>query len=179
MSRRARRGCRALAAFALSFPILLIPLVQPAAEATVVRSPATRPAPVSAPVARAVAPVSGPRLYVVAPGDSLARIAGRYLGDPARWPRIHDLNRNLLGPDDLIRPGDRLRLPADALGLPAAPRQRTHQVVAGDSLWRIAAAELGDPARWPELRRLNRGLVTDPDLVRPGWVLVLPQGGRA
>jgi nucleoid-associated protein YgaU len=50
----------------------------------------------------------------------------------------------------------------------------TYRVRPGDSLWRIADAELGDPGRWPEIYRLNRGTIDSPDLLQPGWVLRLP-----
>ena len=64
-----------------------------------------------------------------------------------------------------------------AIGLPLAPPERTYTVAKGDSLTRIAAAELGDPGRWPELYRQNRGLIRSPDLLQPGWTLRLPPGG--
>lgn len=50
-----------------------------------------------------------------------------------------------------------------------------------DSLWRIADRTLGDGSRWPEIYTLNRGrpqpdghTLTNPNLVRPGWILRLP-----
>ncbi|CUU61171.1 LysM domain-containing protein [Parafrankia irregularis] len=50
-----------------------------------------------------------------------------------------------------------------------------------DSLWRIADRCLGDGARWPEIWALNHGVLqadgralTQPGLIRPGWVLTLP-----
>src|SRR5437879_2020759 len=56
-----------------------------------------------------------------------------------------------------------------------APSVRVHR---GDTLWAIAARTLHDPFRWREIWRLNRGKpmrtgqrFTDPNLIRPGWVL--------
>ncbi|MCL9759312.1 bacterial transcriptional activator domain-containing protein [Frankia sp. AiPa1] len=50
-----------------------------------------------------------------------------------------------------------------------------------DSLWRIADRALGDGARWPQIWALNHGVVqadghalTQPALIRPGWILHLP-----
>ena len=51
-----------------------------------------------------------------------------------------------------------------------------------DTLWRIAARELGDPRRWPEIYHLNTGhpvdthgtILTNPHHLRPGWTLHLP-----
>jgi DNA-binding SARP family transcriptional activator len=58
-----------------------------------------------------------------------------------------------------------------------------HRVRRGDTLSGIAARRLGDADRWPEIFALNRGTrfpvggtVTDPDLIRPRWVLKLPTG---
>ncbi len=67
-------------------------------------------------VARAIAETAPalpePGRYLVRPGDSLWSIAGGRLGEPTSWPRIYELNRDLVGSDpDLIRPGQLLRLP--------------------------------------------------------------------
>lgn len=50
-----------------------------------------------------------------------------------------------------------------------------------DSLWRIAVRTLGDGSRWPEIYALNRGRpqldgrsLVNPNLIRPGWILRLP-----
>ncbi|WFE27659.1 BTAD domain-containing putative transcriptional regulator [Solwaraspora sp. WMMD791] len=57
----------------------------------------------------------------------------------------------------------------------------THQVVVGDNLWDLAATHLGDPYRWREIYKLNRGheqpngyALTDPDHIHVGWILALP-----
>lgn len=91
------------------------------------------PPPVPAPLARTLlpaAPEDYPRSVVVQPGDSLASIAQRELGDPSRYPEIYILNRALMGPDpNRLRVGQRLLLFED-LGLdtllsimPSLPRE--------------------------------------------------------
>jgi predicted chitinase len=89
------------------------------------------PAPISPPrTVLPAAPPEYPRSVVVQPGDSLASIAQRELGDPSRYPEIYILNRALIGPDpNRLRAGQRLLLFAD-LGLdtllaimPALPRE--------------------------------------------------------
>lgn len=59
---------------------------------------------------------------------------------------------------------------------------RSVTVAAGDSLWRLAAAELGPhasarqiAARWPQWHAQNRAVIgTDPDLIVPGTRLTIP-----
>jgi nucleoid-associated protein YgaU len=60
---------------------------------------------------------------------------------------------------------------------------RFYRVRAGDTLWSIASRSLGNPYRWPEIWRANaRGSMrggarfTDPNLIRPGWMLAMPPG---
>jgi probable HAF family extracellular repeat protein len=58
---------------------------------------------------------------------------------------------------------------------------REYVVQPGDTLWGIAASELGNPYRWPEIATASAAIVqprgwrlVDPDLIRPGWTLTLP-----
>jgi nucleoid-associated protein YgaU len=59
-------------------------------------------------------------------------------------------------------------------------------VAPGDSLWRIAAAELGPDATpadvaaaWPRWYAANRAAIgDDPGLIVPGLVLRMPEEGR-
>lgn len=53
----------------------------------------------------------------------------------------------------------------------AATTQRTYTVRSGDSLWAIAAKQLGNGSRYKEIKTLN-GLASDS--IRPGQVLKLP-----
>jgi nucleoid-associated protein YgaU len=45
-----------------------------------------------------------------------------------------------------------------------------------DCLWRIAEYKdiYGDPLLWPKIWRRNRKMIQNPDLIYPGWQLVIP-----
>ncbi len=69
-----------------------------------------------------------------------------------------------------------------AVGLSAAPAGAqepaddipSHVVRPGDTLWDLARRYLGDPYRWSDLFRLNRGRIEDPDRILPDWLLRIP-----
>jgi nucleoid-associated protein YgaU len=52
---------------------------------------------------------SAPDIYVVKPGDSLSRIAGKYEG--VTWKAIWAANRDILKHPDKIYPGQELKIP--------------------------------------------------------------------
>lgn len=54
----------------------------------------------------------GPRKHVVVDGDSLAKLAGRYLDDPHRSDEIYELNRGTLTDRELLPIGAELVIPA-------------------------------------------------------------------
>ena len=68
-----------------------------------------------APPALAAAPSGDERrIHVVHQGDSLDRLAARYLGDEARALEIFDLNRDVLENPHLLPIGAELRIPGAA-----------------------------------------------------------------
>ncbi|MGW1070703.1 LysM peptidoglycan-binding domain-containing protein [Streptomyces aureus] len=135
------------------------------------------------------------------PAESLWSIAEKELGDGERWREIADLNEGhtmaggqVFRSSSFLQPGWTLAMPADtereglhpqADGLAAADGTRRHEVVtvhAGDSLSKIAEAELGDQRAWPRLFNANKdkpqpsGLpaITDPDLIYAGQHITVP-----
>jgi nucleoid-associated protein YgaU len=57
---------------------------------------------------------------------------------------------------------------------PAAGQSRTVTVKSGDSLSKIAKAELGDASQWKAIYEANKDKIKDPDLIHPGQVLDIP-----
>ena len=53
----------------------------------------------------------GERWYEVQPGDTLGRISQRYYGSASEYMRIFEANRDVLDNPDLIKVGQRLRIP--------------------------------------------------------------------
>jgi len=50
-------------------------------------------------------------IYTVKSGDTLSGIAKSLFGDPMRYPEIFDLNKDVLKNPDLIKVGQKLKLP--------------------------------------------------------------------
>lgn len=93
-------------------------------------------------------------------------------------------NRGYLvgGPSDLnIRPRSEaivtLKDQSDFRGPITQGKIKTYVVKKGDCLWYIAGYPeiYGNPLRWPLLFKANQDQITDPDLIYPGQVLVIPQ----
>ena len=64
-----------------------------------------------------------------------------------------------------------------AKGAGTAPE--TYTVKAGDTLSGIAKAHLGDAGAYMDIFNANRDQLSDPDKIKPGQVLKLPQLNRA
>jgi len=56
-----------------------------------------------------------------------------------------------------------------------APARRTYTVVSGDSLSKIAKKLYGDANKWKVIFEANRTIIKNPDLIRPGQVLEIPE----
>ena len=107
-------------------------------------------------------------------GDTLWKIAERRLGDGKAWPKIAEANPELKDPNR-IQAGQTLRLPGTGISsiTGISSSEKTVQVQAGDSLWKLAAAQLGTGHSWsclaaanPQIENVNR--------IYPGQMLLIP-----
>jgi hypothetical protein len=112
-------------------------------------------------------------------GGATGTSSASTLGDGNRYGELATLNG--LSNPSALRVGQIIRLPgggAAAAPAPApapAPQQpsdKTYRVQPGDSLWAIAARQLGSGARYGEIARLNG--IANPSPISVGAVLKLP-----
>jgi nucleoid-associated protein YgaU len=113
-----------------------------------------------------------PLTYTVQPGDTLSGIAEAKLGDADRWPQIFVLNRDIIRDFNRIFAGQVFKLPKRR---PVGPIPKLYVVRDGDTLFDIAADKLHDGNRWPEIWALNLTIIPNPNRIRAGQILVLPQ----
>lgn len=114
---------------------------------------------------RDIPPPAPETIYIVQPRDTLTLIARRFLGSGARWPEIFDVNRDRMTNPDRLRVGMALRIPVI---------MESHVVQQGETLSSIAALQLGDAMRWPEIFDVNRDRIANPDLIHIGQELRIP-----
>jgi nucleoid-associated protein YgaU len=113
-----------------------------------------------------------PDTYTVMRGDFLWRIAGMndIYGDPYAWSRIYTSNRDMIKDPDLIYPAQIFQIPRDV-----GPNE--HLVVKGEFLSKISGYGnvYGSPFKWQKLYEANKGVVTDPNVIYPYQVLMVPR----
>ena len=71
-----------------------------------VDAPKPAPAPAPPPPAKAAE-----RIHEVVAGESLSKIALKYYGNGNKYMKIFEANRDILSNPDLIKPGQKLRIP--------------------------------------------------------------------
>ncbi len=143
---------------------------------------------------------ASPKTYVVQDGDRLSDIAKKFYGQVegnrlVNINRIFEANRRILKSVDDIYVGQKLVIPP----LPASTQSgdnssifsgrlferassiggrsestRLYVVKDGDSLWDIAAEQLGQGVRYTEISKLNTDILTDEDNIKVGMRLRLP-----
>lgn len=97
-------------------------------------------------------------VYIVKRGDTLSGIATKY---GTTWQKLASYN-GIANPN-IINVGQKIAIPGSGV--------RTYTVKSGDSLWAIAAKQLGDGSRYNEIKTMN-GLTSN--TIYAGDVLKLP-----
>jgi nucleoid-associated protein YgaU len=62
--------------------------------------------------------------------------------------------------------------------VPVASNESTYTVRPGDTLTKIAKEKLGDPSAFTAIFAANRDQLSDPNKIKPGQVLKIPQSAR-
>ncbi|MCK9594664.1 MAG: LysM peptidoglycan-binding domain-containing protein [Candidatus Omnitrophica bacterium] len=57
--------------------------------------------------------ITEPQKYTVQPGDTLQKIASKFYGRSAKWPRIYEANRKTVKSPDNIKPGQVITIPVE------------------------------------------------------------------
>jgi LysM repeat protein len=182
----------------LSLPAVAAVATAPRAEAVPAQAPlppTTVDVAALAPLATAPAPhltsASTPHErtepYTVKRGDSLWKIAEERLGDGTRYVELVARNRDVLhGEPDFLLPGTVLRIPAADPDDEPTRDDTAYVVKSGDTLSQIAEDELGNATAYPKIFDASQSTMqsdgehlTDPDLIRPGWRLTIPEATPA
>ena len=102
---------------------------------------------------------SAEQVYTVRAGDTLSKIAEKY---GTTYQKLASYN-GIANPNK-INVGQKIKIPGSGV--------KTYTVKPGDSLWAIAAAQLGDGSRYNEIKVMN-GLTSN--TIHAGQTLKLPE----
>lgn len=53
-------------------------------------------------------------------------------------------------------------------------KQKTHKVVEGDTLFKIAKKYYGNGDSWEKIYKANEDKIKDPSVIKNGWILIIP-----
>jgi nucleoid-associated protein YgaU len=159
---------------------------------------ATTAAPAEATAAAAASPAAetpaadapaAERTYVVKPGQTLSHVSIEVYGTSKHWKRIAE--RNDIDDPARVRAGTTLYIPAlqaeegrTAENKPTETASRTgsgphpgesYTVKAGDTIQGIAKAAYGKMERWPDIWLENFERLENPEALRTGMTLRIPQ----
>ncbi|MFC5220032.1 hypothetical protein [Streptomyces coerulescens] len=196
-----------LGSIVLASPAAAASAATPAVAATATHVPSADQAPSSrpstVPAAERTATAGSAREFSVGAEDTTWwELAEQLLGDGTRYTELQRLNPEVPTTATVVPQGTTLRVPGDAqvgdqtpeTGIRTQLASSTHDtpdnggdgeavtVEPGDSLSKIAAEELHDGSKWPELFEASRdtaqphGLpkITNPNLIFPGQQVTMP-----
>jgi morphogenetic protein associated with SpoVID len=114
--------------------------------------------------------ISGDTRIRVQPGDTLWKLAGKYLGDGKDWRVLASCNPQVTDPMRL-RVGMAVRLPEEAAHFQPPKRVLVER---GDSLWKLAQVHLGDGNAWNCVAQANPDL-ENYNMIVVGQTVAIPE----
>jgi len=115
------------------------------------------------------APITALKVHRVRKGETLKIIARKKLGSEDRWKEIYNLNRDILKSPNKLKIDQHLIVLEDEEEKEAV----THTVKTGESLKSLAQMYYGDGDRWESLYKLNKGSISNPNVIFPGQNLTI------
>jgi len=106
----------------------------------------------------------------VEPGDTLWKLAGKYLGDGKDWRVLASCNPQVTDPK-LLQVGMSVRLPEEPAHFQPPKRVLVER---GDSLWKLAQVHLGHGKAWNCIAQANSELQNS-DFIFVGQILAIPE----
>jgi hypothetical protein len=114
-----------------------------------------------------------PTVYVIQKGDTLWGLSGKFLHDPAYWPRLWSKNPEVTNPH-LVYPGQTVRFVDGKLEVVAAPEIAGGQKAAAAQPVQTASPEVAEEKTFSV--RGNEGLLMDDDVKSVGRIIAGQHG---
>ncbi len=124
--------------------------------------------------------------YTVEKGDSLWKIASKFYGHGSSWRRIYEDNKLVIKDPSRLYKGQQLIIrltntagcapdPIVSLSDGGALEGTVYRIQPGDRLWTIASRAYGSGKLWTLIYEANRVSIVDPERIRVGQVINIPQ----
>lgn len=115
--------------------------------------------------------------YTVQPGDTLWKIAQKVYGNGALWNKIYADNKATIKDPNKIYVGQVIMIypnVGDGTVITSVNSTGNYVVQSGDTLWKIAKKKYGKSSKWRKIYEANKSTMSDPNKLRVGQVIVLP-----
>ena len=124
--------------------------------------------------------------YTVEKGDSLWKIASKFYGHGSSWRRIYEDNKLVIKDPSRLYKGQQLIIrltntagcapdPIVSLSDGGALEGTVYRIQSGDRLWTIARRAYGSGKLWTLIYEANRDSIADPERIRVGQAINIPQ----
>lgn len=115
--------------------------------------------------------------YTVQAGDTLWKIAQKVYGNGALWNKIYADNKATIKDPNKIYVGQVIMIypiVGDGTVITSGNSTGNYVVQSGDTLWKIAKKKYGKSSKWRKIYKANKSTMSDPNKLRVGQVIVLP-----